>query len=178
VPQSFEALVEPLLERLALHVRRRAASVVGADCAEEDLVQTTLTTAWRLFPEHDYRGPMAFWSWLLTIADHAIADRSKYRRAKGREEVSNIGTQAGREPYDPRTSITKLAARRDLRRKVDEVLRGLDAGQREVVERHLLQGQSLAEIARAVGVTKNAVWERLQGGLDRLRAALDGEALP
>ena len=76
-PGDFEALVQPLLERLALHVRRRAGSAIGADCAEEDVVQTTLATAWRKFPEHEWRGPEAFWSWLLTIADHAISDRVK-----------------------------------------------------------------------------------------------------
>jgi RNA polymerase sigma factor (sigma-70 family) len=48
--------------------------------------------------------------------------------------------------------------------------------QREVVELHLLQGKSLAEVARLLGVSKNAVWERLQRGLERLREALGDEA--
>lgn len=172
--QDFEAAVEPHLERLALHVRRRAASVVGADCAEEDVVQATLVTAWRLWPEHDDRGAAALGAWLRALADGAIADRAKYRRAKGRDQVVRLGTDC--QPYDPRTSITRLAARRDLRRRVDEALRALDAAQREVVERHLIDGQSLGEIAGALGVTKNAVWERLHRGLARVRAALDGEA--
>lgn len=43
----------------------------------------------------------------------------------------------------------------------------------DVAERHLLVGQSLAEIAQALGVQRNAVWERLHRGLGRVRAALD-----
>lgn len=180
-PEAFEALILPHLERLALHVRRSASSVVGADCDEEDVVQTALATAWRLFPDLEPRGPEATWGWLRQLADHAVSDRVKYVRAKGRAGVRHAGTvapEAALEPRDPTTSVTRLAARRDLRRRVDQVLRGLEPGQREVVVRHLLDGQTLAEIARGLGVTKNAAWERLHRGLLRLRGALDGEELP
>lgn len=177
--RTFETLVEPLLERLALRVRLRAGSIVGADAAEEDVVQTALATAWRLFPAHEHRGPQAFAAWLVAIVDHTIDDRVKYVRAKGRAGVRHVGTAHGDgappEAYDPRTSVTRLAARRETRRRLDAALRALEPRQRDVVVRHLLDGQTLGEIAAALGVTKNAAWERLHRGLERLRALVDGE---
>ena len=45
-----------------------------------------------------------------------------------------------------------------------------------VIERHLLNGATLGDIAEELGITKNAVWERVQRGLAHLREAMDAPA--
>lgn len=174
---SFQRTVEPHLGRLLLLARRRAAPVVGPDCDAEDVLQTALTTAWRLFPEFEDRGPEATFGWLAALLEGAVADRAKYRAAKGRGDVRHLESAHGAPPPAAiGTSITRLAARREARVRIEQALVGLEPGQRDVVWRHLVEGQTLADIARQDGVTKNAVWERLRRGLARLRAALPGDA--
>ena len=52
----------------------------------------------------------------------------------------------------------------------------LPASQRQVIELHHLQGQTLAEVAEALGTTKPAVAGLLHRGLKRLRELLGGTA--
>ncbi len=182
-PEMFERTVEPALARLALWVRRRGAPRLRADFDEDDVLQEVLARAWRLFGGFELRGPDSAYRWLLSLADGVLADRARYLGAKGRAGVRHLESAHGPagpavDPPAPGTSVTRLAARREARRLVAAALEGLEPGQREVVERHLLGGQSLAEIARALGVTKNAVWERLRRGLVRLRAAVPAEVAP
>jgi RNA polymerase sigma factor (sigma-70 family) len=174
---AFARTIEPHLGRLLLLARRRGAGVLGADCDAEDLLQTALVTAWRLFAEFEDRGPEATFGWLAALLEGSVADRVKYHAAKGRGAVRHLeSAQGAPPPVSVGTSITRLAARREARGRLDAALLELEPGQREVVSRHVIEGQSLAEIARALGVTKNAVFERLHRGLKRLRAALPGDA--
>lgn len=176
-PAAFEATVEPALPRLALWVRRRGAALLGPDCDDEDVVQEVLVKAWRLFEGFEPRGPEAVFSWLAALAEGVLCDRSRYRAAKGRGEVRHLESRHGTDgaPADAPstgTSITRLTQRREARRVVEAAIAALAPGQREVVELHLIDGQSLGEIARALGVTKNAVWERLRRGLVHVRDAV------
>jgi RNA polymerase sigma-70 factor (ECF subfamily) len=179
-PAAFEALVEPHLARLALVLRRRARAVLGADWDEDDLLQTVLVTAWRVFPTFVDHGPAATWSWLVALGDGAIGDRGKYVRAKGRGEVGHLESRQGEDdadvPASVGTSITKLVARREERERVHAAIDALPPAQRDAVVRHMLEGETLGEIARALGITKNAVWERLHRGMARLHEALQGGA--
>ncbi len=185
---AFEAAIEPVVGRLALYVRHRGASVLGAEWDEDDLLQEALARAWRLFDRFEPHGPDGLFAWLRALADGVVADRVKYRRAKGRGGVRHLESLAGRpdgpgggaaraplEPAAPGTTVTRLAAQREARARVLAALDALAPQHREVVLRHLLAGETLAEVATALGVTKNAVWERLRRGLAALRAALPAD---
>lgn len=175
--QAFGELIDPLAMRLLLFIRARGARLLGSDCDAEDVLQKVLLRAWELFPQFEYRGPESVYRWLTALARGTLSDRIKYLQAKGRGSVRHRESLpgGGPQPYDPATSVTKLAARRDELERVAKVLAVLEPKQRDVVERHLLGSQTLSEIAAELGISKNAVWERLHRGTARLRAAL-GEA--
>lgn len=174
---AFGALVDRVAVRLLGFLRRSAGRSAAPDADEEDLLQTVLAHAWRLLPAFEDRGPESFYRWLVTIARHAIGDRRKYLDAKGRGIVNPIG---GADPVwsqiaDSLTSVSRQAMRREAWERVAAALDALDEKHSVVVTLHLLEGLSLAEIGATLGITKNAVWERLHHGLAGLRARLGGE---
>jgi RNA polymerase sigma-70 factor (ECF subfamily) len=174
--QAFGELVDPIAMRLLLFIRTRGRRLLGSDCDAEDVLQTVLVTAWRKLGSFEYRGAGSFYGWLVAIARGALGDRIKYLKAKGRGGVGHVESKPGVEAFDPGTSLTKLIARKDEFERACRVLETLDPGQREVVERHLLEAETLSQIAGALGISKSTAWERLHKGMERLRAGLEGDA--
>ena len=74
---------------------------------------------------------------------------------------------------DTATSVSVRVSHREQCRRVERALDGLGEDARRLIELHLLEARSLSEIAGAVGVTKNAVWERLRRAMDRLRSEME-----
>jgi len=170
---AFEALVAPWLAPLEVLVLREGGGALGAEFAAEDAVQDALARAWRLLPEARFAGRRAFYAWLVALARAVLADRRKFRAAERRR-----GTRAlpGEELPAAVTSVARRAMRREEAAMLARALDALPEPQREVVVRHLVEAATLSEIAAALGVTKNAVWERLRRGLAALRARLDADA--
>ena len=70
---------------------------------------------------------------------------------------------------DSLTPVTRAAMRREAWEGLEHALAGLDEKHAIVVTLHLLEGKTLGEIGAQLGITKNAVWERLRHGLAALR---------
>ena len=171
---AFAALVEHVAVRLLAFVQRVGGRALAADADAEDLLQTVLARAWRLLPEYEDRGPEAFYRWLLAITRHALSDRRKYLDAERRGPPEPAAGSpelvlAWSQLDDPATSIPRRAMRREAIERVTRALAALPPAWREVVERHLLAGETLREISVALGLSRNAVWERVHKGLAALR---------
>ena len=148
--------------------------MLRADWDGEDALQTVLATAWRCLPQFEYRGPRSVQRWLVALTDGAIQDRVKYLAAKGRGAVRHVESVAGPtgrppEVWDPATSISRAAGRREDTDRVSAALAQLPQTDRDVVERHLLEAQSLGEISAELGHSKTVVWRALHRGLAALR---------
>ncbi len=175
---AFAALVDPLAPRLLLFLRARAGAAVGADCAPEDLLQATLLRAWQALGAFEPRGAGALHRWLVSLAHGIVADRVKYQRAKGRGAARHLESLVdsrggGPAAYDPRTSITQVVARREAFARAEAALAELDPAARRVVEGHVFEGRSLAELASELGLAKSTVWQRLHDAMAALRARLE-----
>lgn len=175
---AFCELVERHEAPLLLFVARHAGYRVGPDCSADDIVQVVLARAWKLLPSIEFRGDRAFYAWLVALARAALQDRAKYLDAKNRGSVRQLdshsdGTAGGApEPIAQQTSVSLRLSRREECERLSAALARLPDKYREVVERHVLEARSLSEIAGELGLTKNAVWERLHRAMARLRAIL------
>jgi DNA-directed RNA polymerase specialized sigma24 family protein len=116
--EAFADLFEPLGLRLKMFIRGRGGDLLGGDCSEEDVLQIVLARIWGLLPEFEYRGPAAFYGWVITITEHALSDRAKYLKAKGRGEVRRLDTATlqalppqVRRRLEPRAARPRGAAR-------------------------------------------------------------------
>jgi RNA polymerase sigma factor (sigma-70 family) len=174
---AFARLIEPLTVRLALLIRRVGGHALGADQDDEDLLQVVLTRAWQLLPAFQPQGEGSFHRWLVALARGAVADRRKYVEAKGRGTVRHLEStlQGAARPALPRelsSSISRIASHREEGARAAAALAALPDRYREVVETHLLEARSLREIGAQLGLTANAVWERLHRGLALMRTRL------
>lgn len=135
-----------------------AARVITLDTAEaEDLVQTTFEIALRRIG--DLREPRALRSWLLTIQT-----REALRVVRGLRRLVSLDSRVAEIP----SPTLDLAERADVR----EALRHLPRRTRAAIALHHLAGLSVAETARALGVSENTVKSQLKTGLGRLREEL------
>ena len=149
-PQSaFEELFQRHRVSLWNFIRRQGFDAMKA----EDLFQTTLLKAFRAISS--FREEAKFKSWLYTIAVHVMTDERRGAQKGGnRIELSEdvVGTESGAEDRD--RSL-------DAKDRVGEALSRLDANDRELFTLVRFEGLSVADAARAVGMTHPTARMRL-----------------
>ena len=177
---AFARIFDGLSLPLALLIRREAAAWLRSDCDEEDLLQELASKAWSLRAEFRDESISAMQRWLVALARGLIGDRRRYVMAKGRGAVrhweSLVDGEGRRLEVAARgSSISARLERVDELDRVDRALSSLPETQRMAVEGHLILGESLAQTAQRLGVSKNAAFERLHRGMAELRRRLDAE---
>lgn len=135
-----------------------AARVITLDNGEaEDLVQTTFEIALRHMD--DLREPRAMRAWLLTIQT-----REAFRVVRRLRRLVSLDGRVG----EIATQGPDLAQRADVRR----ALSNLPRRTRAAIALHHLAGLTVAETARALGVSENTIKSQLRTGSIRLREEL------
>jgi RNA polymerase sigma-70 factor (ECF subfamily) len=155
---------EALLGRYGSLVYASALRQTGDSAAAEDITQAVFLVALRkgALPEE---GRMA--GWLLKVTQYAVkaARRSAARRVYHERQAARC-----REEDRPGLST-------ELRTLLDEGLLALGALDREVVVRRYLGGERIDDIARQIGLSENAVSQRVGRALEKLRRWLKRRGL-
>jgi RNA polymerase sigma-70 factor (ECF subfamily) len=158
---SFERLV---VAEYA-YVARLVGRLLGWRSDVDDLVQDVFVSALAAWPR--FRGDCAARTWLTRIAVNKC--RSHARRRWLRERLF-AAWHARREPQDPSEShsANHVESAEQVRRAVEH-LRQRD---REVIVLHHLEQLAVADIARALRISHNAVEVRLTRARQRLKEIL------
>jgi RNA polymerase sigma-70 factor (ECF subfamily) len=157
---------EALLEHAAW-LRHLAAGLVRGDGDADDLVQETWLAALRSPPRE--QGPARNWLGEVLRNASRMRARSAGRRARREAELGSLVEPAALSPE-------VLLARAEAQRRLSTLVTELAEPLRSTILLRYFEGLSAAEIARRQGVPAGTVRWRLKTGLDRLRAALDGES--
>jgi RNA polymerase sigma-70 factor (ECF subfamily) len=173
VAQRDARAFEVLYRRYGREVYVLAAHLVGAARGEE-VVQEVFATLWRHAARYDpARAP--FRAWFMTIARNRVIDELRASRGERMlvmlDPVSDLLTQVP----DSSADVVEQAGRQAQGNGVVRALGELPAEQRRVLVLAYFGGLSHAAIAEALGWPLGTVKKRLRLGLDKLRAALDGE---
>ena len=159
---AFEELVNRYKGRLFRHVRRRIADPHKA----EDVTQEVFLRLFRGARAGGYRaGQSRVVTWLFTIAGNCVTD---YLRAEAVRSAMR-GAREESEPQDPHDA----AAAREGDSHVRRLLLALPEAQRQVVELHVLDGLSFADVAELVGAPVPTVKSRLAYALRKLKRSMD-----
>lgn len=160
---------------LRQYIARRLPGGLEPLVSDADILHQTMVRAargiGRFQPVHDG----AFRAWLTTIADNLIKDAQKKKR---RQRRAGDGALAGQgssvealveKIAGDATSPSVRTERRDNARRLHAALAALPEEHRHVIERYYLRGQSLDQIAEAMGSTKGAVRALAYRARKRLR---------
>jgi RNA polymerase sigma-70 factor (ECF subfamily) len=136
---GFDELVDRYKLRLFRHIRRRIADPHKA----EDLTQEAFLRLFRAARGGGYTGRARVVTWLFTIAGNVVTDHLRAERVRSAVGVAREHS----EPQDP----MDVAAAREGESRVRRLLLELPEAQRTVVELHVLDGLTFADIAELVG---------------------------
>jgi RNA polymerase sigma-70 factor (ECF subfamily) len=167
---NFDAEVLPHLTFL----QRRAVSLVRDQAAAEDLVQDTLLQACRFW--HRYRPNTNIRAWLATILRHCFIN--EYRKSRRGpvltqlDEATWVGGDRGSQAAEAESGTGRLTDA-----TVITALEELPPKYRQALLLSDLQGLSLSEISRRLGIPVGTAKSRIFRGRRAARARLRGHAL-
>jgi RNA polymerase sigma-70 factor (ECF subfamily) len=154
-----------LQRQIAHQLSQQAIELVSS----EDILQQTFVRAALGIAHFEPRANGSFRAWLATIAGNLVRDAQKRRRRERRAappqenlaaDESCVSGLAGRgidRLARDSTSPSMRVHKRDNAQRMREALECLPPEQREVIQRHYLQHQSLDQIAAAMHRSKDAV---------------------
>jgi len=157
-PTAFEVLVaryEGKVRGIALSTGVRAGDV-------DDVVQQAFLQAFRSLP--DLRRPEAFGAWFLRLARNAA-----------RRHLERVEPQPSShlDPVDSRSQESPEG--KEFRERLWTEVRQLPEAIRDAILIYYQDGESLREVARALGIKRSAAKMRLKRGRDVLRERLWSE---
>lgn len=145
--EAFHALVD----RHATYLYRLAVSLIGNAADAEDVVQETLTGAFRGLGA--FRQESSVKTWLTRIIVRQAANH--FRRGESRRGRTVALDAAGQVAQGPAVQAA------DIRLDVHEAVLALRPDHREVIVLREMQGLSYDEIAQVLGIPRGTVESRL-----------------
>ena len=152
-----------------------AYSSCGDLTLSEDIAQETFWAAWRERAALEQPGSLR--SWLCGIARN-LGNNARRRASRADEAVTPL--EAVAEPSTPTRGPAEEAATRELESLVWQTLEQIPETYREALVLFYREQQSVAEVAAALELSKDAVKQRLSRGRGMLRervAELVGDTL-
>jgi RNA polymerase sigma-70 factor (ECF subfamily) len=153
------------LHRMALHITRNGTHAEElADSLFADLYGVSLRNGVRVSKLVSYTGRGSLEGWLRTVMAQEFINRyRKQKRTVSLEEQTEEGAQ-----FTAPVPAPESVPDRRLETVTDEALAELSSEDRFTLAAHFLDGRTLAEIARILGLHESSVSRRL----DRLATAL------
>ncbi|NEV60837.1 sigma-70 family RNA polymerase sigma factor [Thiorhodococcus minor] len=163
---AYQGLLEVLTAHLRAYFKRRLTAMPDE---VEDLVQETLLAIHN--KRHTYQASQPFTAWVYAIGKYKLIDLFR-RRAVREQRTDSIDLLAeGAAELFSTADSDAAEARRDLHK----LLAQLPDRQRLPIVHTKLEGLSVAEAARATGMSESAVKVGVHRGLKALAALIRGE---
>ena len=139
----------------------------------EDVLQETLTAAFRGIAQFEGNRMEALLTWLRTIAENRIRDASDWMHAKRRSPERERFLRASLQ--SARTSPSIRAVQTEEHERLLETLVALPVVHREILRLVRLEGRSHREAAELLGISEKNAGVRLVRALKALRVAAEGQ---
>lgn len=173
---DFDELLTRALPGLRAYVRLHMGRPLRGREDSQDIVQTVVRQAIEKRLACQFRGEAAFRQWLLTLAQHRMADRARHHRAERRDhrrEVTLAATGAEDEMMRSCVSLltpSRTAIGREQVERFERAFAQLTADDREVILLARIMELPHAAIAAHTGRSQGAVRTALYRALARLAA--------
>ncbi len=167
--QAFRTLVDRHSRRLY----RVAYRLTGRHEDAEDVVQETFLRAYRQLARFEARAAVT--TWLYRIAVNCAVDLLRTRPDRETldpDAVPEAGTSRG-EPVAADPSPDRLVASVEIRRRLARGFQRLSPTERTAFVLRHMEGRSIAEISRVLGLRASATKHSIFRAVRKLRAALE-----
>jgi RNA polymerase sigma-70 factor (ECF subfamily) len=169
--ESFERLVESARDTVETYVRQRVGAHLREKVEVEDVLQETFVEALRSLESFQWRGAGSFPRWLQGIAEHVILKLAGRNR---RDPLFYVEVERAANDVPP----SRLMRRDERFDRLQQALDTLSPDHREVIVLARLEGLRIAEVAKRMHRTPNAVAHLLSRALASLKDAFgDTESL-
>lgn len=179
-PAGLDALAGALAHRL-YRLAEMALGGLGSAQDAEEVVSDALAAAWERAAEFDpQRSTLA--NWVLMLTKYAALDR---RRALRRRTLDDMGrakviplsaVPEAAEPEATAPPVNAAVVGHEEQAAVHAALRRLPPAERELLIRRYFFEESVAEIARDLGLSRGALDTRLWRARQNLRRLLSDES--
>jgi RNA polymerase sigma-70 factor (ECF subfamily) len=167
--EAFRALVE----RHSRAVYRLAHRMTGNPSDAEDVVQETFLRAYKQLGRFESRAN--FGTWVHRIAVNCSIDliRARPRREAAHDAGDLDHVSAAQALEAERPSPERLTLSAEVQGRVSEAMTGLSPMERAAFMLRHLEGQSIEEISRALGLKANATKHSIFRAVKKMRNALE-----
>jgi RNA polymerase sigma-70 factor (ECF subfamily) len=150
----FEILVREHADMLMATLR----AILGADPSADDLFQQTLLVAWRRLPDYDRSRP--FGPWLRGIAQRLVLEH--YRRGACRPLATDPQVLQELDTRFDEVSARAGDTFREKTSRLDACMQRLPDPMRHAIELAYVKGMMLAQVAKALDSSEEAIKKRVQ----------------
>ncbi len=152
--------------------RRIASNLLPGARDAEECVSDAYLAAWNAIPPER---PAPLSAWLFRVVRNLAAGRFRRETAGKRNSFYDIALDELAESLPSPTGVEDALDAKELGELIDRFLSGLDGTSRTLFLRRYWFGDRVEDIARAMGMSRNAVSVRLHRLRSRLRAHLNEE---
>src|SRR5215212_1336475 len=183
-PAAVDRLLDVHREPLRRMIGLRLDPALAARVDDSDIVQDVLLEAHRRLEDYLRNPTMPFRLWLRHIArDHVIDAHRRHRRAQrrslDREQplvpavlADHSSLELAGQLLDAERTPASAAIHRELQRKLDAAIAGLDDDDREIILLRHREQLSNQQVAEGLGLSEAAASMRYLRAIRRLKAVL------
>jgi RNA polymerase sigma factor (sigma-70 family) len=167
-------------------VRRLLASNSLRESEFEDVVQEALLKIATELPRLEVRSEASLYQWIKTIVTNVIRNLHAYERAEKRDSTrqrSRRGVPANDADSDSPSEVIaqdpplpEIVSDRELFERAIAALRQLAPDEVYAVRRIELEGETIAAVAKELGLGESTIRQRLARGLARIGQRVNEEA--
>jgi RNA polymerase sigma-70 factor (ECF subfamily) len=167
ITDRHQRALEELYGRYGKTLKAVVAHVVHEEAEADDVLQEIFLQIWREAANYSPHAGKPL-GWVVTLARRRAIDRLRRRQAYCRAK-DRFEEQVEQQPEAWKCNrIEQDISRADIRRFLEQQMRGLPPYQREALELSFFEGLSHREIAALTGTPLGTVKTRLELGLRKL----------
>ena len=166
-----------LLDAYRDYLRRLAAQQIDsrlhARLDASDLVQQTCLSVHKRIEEFQGDDVPQFLAWLRQVHDHNIQNALRDQLRAGKRNAGREERLGERELQRDQATPSQIAVQNEETARLSQAIGQLPADEQQVLRLRYLDGRTLEEVSREMGLTRDAVVWLMKRGMKQVRRTLD-----